>query len=205
MISLTERPIDPEAILAAVASHEAGAVVLFLGTTRELTHGRIQHGFEYLDAGKRDRPTSYYGPNSGVALALDALPKPRRVAIVGLGAGTLAAWGSPGDVFRFYEINPDVETIARKWFFFLNDSKARTEIVLGDARVQLERCPNRTQFIIVVSGRHTEQRDNLLADRLIHDAAVPSHGPLIALAVGSAHFLSGLNLGNSVAPLSRVP
>jgi len=109
------------------------------GRLRQLTHGRIQHGFEFLDNARRDRPTSYYGPSSGVALALEALPKPRRVAIVGLGAGTLAAWGRPGDTFRFYEINPAVEAIARKWFFFLKDSKAQTEVVLGDARVQLER------------------------------------------------------------------
>lgn len=109
------------------------------GRLRQLTHGRIQHGFEYLDDAKRDRPTSYYGPNSGVAIALEALPEPRRVAIVGLGAGTLAAWGRPGDSFRFYEINPAVEAIAQKWFFFLKDSKAQTEVVLGDARVQLER------------------------------------------------------------------
>jgi hypothetical protein len=109
------------------------------GRLRQLTHGRIQHGFEFLDNARRDRPTSYYGPSSGVALALEALPKPRRVAIVGLGAGTLAAWGRSGDTFRFYEINPAVEAIARKWFFFLKDSKAQTEVVLGDARVQLER------------------------------------------------------------------
>jgi len=109
------------------------------GRLRQLTHGRIQHGFEYLDDAKRDRPTSYYGPNSGVAIALEALPEPRRVAIVGLGAGTLAAWGRPGDSFRFYEINPAVEAIAQKWFFFLKDSKAQTQVVLGDARVQLER------------------------------------------------------------------
>ena len=109
------------------------------GRLRQLTHGRIQHGFEYLDDLKRDRPTSYYGSNSGVAVALEALSEPRRVAIVGLGAGTLAAWGRPGDTFRFYEINPAVEAIARKWFFFLKDSKAQTEVVLGDARVQLER------------------------------------------------------------------
>jgi spermidine synthase len=51
----------------------------------------------------------------------------------------LAAWGRPGDTFRFYEINPAVEAIAQKWFFFLKDSKAKTEVVLGDARVQLER------------------------------------------------------------------
>ena len=109
------------------------------GRLRQLTHGRIQHGFEYLDDAKRDRPTSYYGPNSGVVIALEALPEPRRVAIVGLGAGTLAAWGQPGDNFRFYEINPAVEAIAQKWFFFLKDSKAQTQVVLGDARVQLER------------------------------------------------------------------
>ena len=69
-----------------------------------------------------------------------ALDKPnRRIGVVGLGAGTLAAWGRPGDTFRFYEINPDVEQIARTWFSFLADSKAQTEVVLGDARVQLER------------------------------------------------------------------
>ena len=110
------------------------------GPFRELQHGRTRHGFEYLEAARRDWPTSYYGPNSGIATALNALDKPdRRIAVVGLGAGTLAAWGRAGDTFRFYEINPDVEQIARTWFSFLSDSKAHTEVVLGDARVQLER------------------------------------------------------------------
>jgi hypothetical protein len=106
---------------------------------RRLSHGRVQHGLQFLDADKRDRPTTYYGPHSGVALAIDAVPHPRRVAVVGLGAGTLAAWGRPGDTYRFYEIDPNVEAIARHWFTFLSDSKAQTEVVLGDARVQLER------------------------------------------------------------------
>jgi hypothetical protein len=110
------------------------------GPFRELQHGRTRHGFEYLQAARKDWPTSYYGPHSGIATALNALDKPgRRIAVVGLGAGTLAAWGRAGDVFRFYEINPDVEQIARTWFSFLSDSKAQTEVVLGDARVQLER------------------------------------------------------------------
>lgn len=108
------------------------------GLLRELSHGRVQHGFQYLDPDKRSWPTSYYGPHSGVALGIDALPHPRRVAVVGLGAGTLAAWGSEGDTYRFYEINPNVEPIARKWFTFLGDSKARTNVVLGDARIQME-------------------------------------------------------------------
>src|SRR6185295_18366690 len=96
-------------------------------------------GSQYLEQAWRDRPTSYYGPNSGVAMALNALPKgPRRIAVVGLGAGTMAAWGRPGDLIRFYEINPLVETIATTWFTFLPDSKAQTDVVLGDARIQME-------------------------------------------------------------------
>lgn len=109
------------------------------GTWRQLTHGRTRHGMQFLDRMKRLRATSYYGPHSGVALGITSLPKPRRVAVVGLGAGTLAAWGREGDTYRFYEINPDVAGIAREWFTYLSDSKAHTEIVLGDARVQLRR------------------------------------------------------------------
>ena len=53
--------------------------------------------------------------------------------MVGLGTGTIAAWGRPGDTVTFYEINPDVESIARQWFSYLSDSKAKTSVVLGDA------------------------------------------------------------------------
>jgi hypothetical protein len=110
------------------------------GPLRELRHGTIRHGFQYQNAPQRYWPTTYYGPHSGIATVLTALDRPdRKVAIIGLGAGTMAAWGRLGDTFRFYEINPDVEAMARTWFTFLKDSGARTEIVLGDARVQLER------------------------------------------------------------------
>jgi hypothetical protein len=109
------------------------------GPIRVLTHGRTIHGFQYLQEPGRAWPTAYYGPHSGIARAFNALPGPRRIAVIGLGAGTLAAWGRPGDTIRFYENNPDVQAIANTWFFYLKDSKARTEIVLGDARVQLER------------------------------------------------------------------
>ncbi|MBV9400319.1 MAG: fused MFS/spermidine synthase [Bryobacterales bacterium] len=110
------------------------------GPLRKLNHGSITHGFQYLDEPKRDWPTTYYGPHSGVGLALAALNAPARsIGVVGLGAGTLAAWGHPGDRFRFYEINPDVGEIANTSFTFLKDSKASIELVLGDGRVQLER------------------------------------------------------------------
>ena len=110
------------------------------GPLRALTHGRIKHGSQYLDPAWRDRPTSYYGPHSGVAMALNALPEsPRGIAVIGLGTGTMAAWGRPGDLIRFYEINPLVPAIATTWFTFLPNSKAKTEVVLGDARIQMER------------------------------------------------------------------
>lgn len=107
------------------------------GVFRELTHGRIDHGFQYQAAAFRDWPTSYYGPHSGVALALSAIPSPRRIAVVGLGTGTIALWGRPGDTVVFYEINPEVIGIANTWFSFLRDSRAHIETRLGDARVQL--------------------------------------------------------------------
>jgi hypothetical protein len=109
------------------------------GAVRDLTHGRILHGFQYQDAARRTWPTTYYGPHSGVGVVLKAMEKTnRRIAVIGLGTGTLAAYGRPGDTFRFYEINPDVDRIAHAWFSFLADSKAKTEVVLGDARIQLE-------------------------------------------------------------------
>jgi spermidine synthase len=69
--------------------------------------------------------------------------------MVGLGVGTLAAYGRPGDRFRFYEINPDVIRLAREQFTYLDDSQADVEHVLGDARLSLEREPEQ-QFDLLV-------------------------------------------------------
>jgi hypothetical protein len=60
------------------------------------------------------------------------------VGAIGLGAGTLAAYGKTSDYFRFYEINPQVVTVARTSFSYLQDSPARIEVVLGDARLSLQ-------------------------------------------------------------------
>jgi SAM-dependent methyltransferase len=110
---------------------------------RSLSHGTIIHGKQFLEPDRRDWPTSYYGLRSGVGLALlDARGHgPLRVGVVGLGAGTLAAYGRAGDVFRFYDINPDVVELARTEFTFLKDSAAKVAVALGDARLSLEREP----------------------------------------------------------------
>ena len=120
------------------------------GPLRMLTHSRTTHGFQYLNEEQRGWATTYYRPGSGVAVGLNALRQEhRRIAVIGLGTGTLAVWGRPGDTIRFYEINPNVETIARTEFSFLKDSEARIEVVLGDARVQLESEAGAFQAIVL--------------------------------------------------------
>jgi SAM-dependent methyltransferase len=118
---------------------------------RDLKHGTIQHGSQFLAPDRRDWPTTYYGELSGVGLAIKSAGAggPARIGVVGLGAGTLASYGRPGDVFRFYEINPQVVQLARSEFSFLQDSKARIEIAMGDARLTLER-EGAQQFDVLV-------------------------------------------------------
>jgi SAM-dependent methyltransferase len=136
------------------------------GPSRRLTHGLTVHGMQFLNPPQRTWPTTYYGPHSGVGIVLNALRGgPRRVAVIGLGAGTIAAWGRSGDTFRFYEINPDVFDIAHTWFSYLKDTKATIEPVLGDARVQLER---------ELASDHAGQFDVIAVDAFSSDA-IPMH------------------------------
>jgi SAM-dependent methyltransferase len=121
---------------------------------RMLSHGTIIHGKQFLEEDRRDWPTSYYGMTSGIGLAiLDARSRgPLRVGVVGLGAGTLAAYGRAGDLFRFYDINPKVVELAHSEFSFLEDSPARVEVVLGDARLSLEREPDQNFDILALDA-----------------------------------------------------
>ena len=109
---------------------------------RQLVHGTILHGKQYLQKDFKGRPTSYYTASSGVGRLIESLhPRkdPIKVGIIGLGAGTIATYGSKGDVYRFYDINPGVIAIAQRDFTFLEDSDATIELPLGDARLKLER------------------------------------------------------------------
>lgn len=118
---------------------------------RTLYNGRTLHGVEFLAADKLKFPTAYYGPDSGVGrVMLSRDRSARRVGLVGLGAGTLSAYGRPGDVFRFYEINPAVIDVASRYFRFLGTSEARTDIVQGDGRLALEReHPNSFDILVL--------------------------------------------------------
>ncbi len=109
--------------------------------TRTLTHGTINHGEQLLNPMRRDLPTTYYGPNTGIGIAIREKGKSAalRVGVIGLGTGTISAYGRSGDYYRFYEINPLVLHLARTEFTFLGDSKAKVEVAMGDARLSLER------------------------------------------------------------------
>jgi len=124
-----------------------------------LSHGHIRHGAQFRDddATVRDQPLIYYhrtGPIGQVFAALDERLAGRRLAMVGLGIGSLAAYGQQGQELTFYEIDPAVERIARddRYFTFLRDSSAKVNVVLGDARLALAREPDDRFALIVIDA-----------------------------------------------------
>lgn len=111
-----------------------------------LVHGAILHGEQYPSEKWRLLPTTYYTPTSGfgraVNLQRESSPKTnnrQRIGMIGLGVGTVAAYCREGDICRIYEINAEVERLARKHFTYLADSKGKVSVILGDARLSLER------------------------------------------------------------------
>ena len=120
---------------------------------RVMYHGGINHGGQLLDPGLRNQPTSYFAPTSGYGRTFASLPPgPLRVGIIGLGAGAIAAYSKKGDVFRFYEIDPQVAAVAVAEFTFLRDSPAQIDVVIGDGRLSLEREPGQGYDLLAVDA-----------------------------------------------------
>lgn len=124
-------------------------------TLRTLTNGVIQHGTQIFGTDQlRKIPTTYYAEDSGVGLAIRfcCLNHPRNIGVIGLGAGTIAAYGHPGDRIRFYDINPAVAPIAQNVFTYIRDSGAQVQIVEGDGRLSLENEPPQRFDVLVVDA-----------------------------------------------------
>ncbi len=123
------------------------------GEYRVLLHGTVLHGVQYVAPQSQERGLAYYSPRSGAGLALKQLgDSSAKVGIIGLGVGTLATYARPGDLFRFYEINPLVEDLARKEFFYLSNSQGKVEVVLGDGRISLEQEPDQNYDLLAVDA-----------------------------------------------------
>lgn len=122
-----------------------------------LYNGRIWHGFQYQDPARQLEPTTYYVEGTGAALAVTEHPKrlkgeSLKVGVIGLGTGSMAAHGKAGDKFYFYDIDPKIEDFAKKYFTYLKDSPAKPEVILGDARIMMERQEDQNYDVIVLDA-----------------------------------------------------
>jgi hypothetical protein len=138
-----------------------------------LMNSHTLHGMQNAEPAQRLEPTMYYGRQSGIGILLDHFPRPAtqsaiRMGIIGMGVGTLAAYGKPGDYIRFYELDPAVVNLSRgsrPVFSFMRFSKARAEVVVGDARVKMQEELERGQ---------AQNYDVLVVDAFSGDA-IPVH------------------------------
>jgi SAM-dependent methyltransferase len=121
---------------------------------RTMLHGQIIHGRQFMAADKALSPTTYYSSEGGAGKALlaKAGSGPLRVGVVGIGIGTLAAYGRAGDYYRLYDIDPLVIDVAKSHFSFLTQARAQTDIVIGDARLQLETEPPQQFDVLIVDA-----------------------------------------------------
>ena len=121
--------------------------------------GNVTHGQQFLSDDLRHVPTTYYARDSGIGetlqWAMDQKPS-LSVALIGLGAGTLANYARQADSYDFYEINPAAVQIAQKWFDNLSACKAGEQnILLGDARLRMEQLPKDKMYDVIVLDAFT--------------------------------------------------
>lgn len=172
--------------------------------THRLVHGTITHGEQYLHDPRRMQPTTYYGPSSGLGRAIFGTRRDpaasQTVGLIGLGVGTTLAYARTGDRYVVYELNPAVVDIARTDFSYLTDAAADVEVVLGDARLQLEREPARGFDVLAIDAFSS---DAIPIHLLTREAMVTwkrhmAPGGIIAFHISNRY----LDLGPVVAALA---
>ncbi len=127
------------------------------GDRHVLVHGTTVHGWQDRRPGHAREPQNYYhstGPVGDIFSAYGAHTTTDRIAVVGLGTGTLAAYGRRGQTLTFYEIDPAVVDIASdpRLFSYLRDSAADVDVVLGDGRLRLADAPDRSYDMILLDA-----------------------------------------------------
>jgi spermidine synthase len=138
---------------------------------RRLYHGRILHGSQFMPETLRRQVTSYYTAGSGIEVALNQHPsrlasQPIRIGVAGLGTGTVAGWAQRFDHLTFFEIDPLVVEMSSQYFTYIKDSTATVDIVMGDARLSLERQ---------VRSEQNQHSYDLLAMDAFSGDAIPVH------------------------------
>jgi hypothetical protein len=131
---------------------------------RKLFHGNTVHGMESLRPSERGEPLTYYCRSGPIGRLFRQVNEsdtpPRRVAVVGLGAGSLVSYARRGQDWTFYEIDPVVVEVAQNQFDFLKDSRKNVNveagIVLGDARVRLEQAEGQRYDVLVIDAFNSD-------------------------------------------------
>jgi hypothetical protein len=122
-----------------------------------LVHGGIVHGGQSLDPSRRHEPLMYFsrtGPIGQVFSAFSGTAAKQKVGVIGLGVGSLAAYGQAGQRWTFFEIDPAIEALARdsRYFTFLKDSPAAIDVQIGDARLSLEHVADSRYGVLIVDA-----------------------------------------------------
>lgn len=150
---------------------------------RNFIHGHIEHGGEFV-SGESKKYSSYYQPGSGVAVAIEVFREFQilngrdeglQVGVVGLGVGGMLAWSKANDQFTFFELDPAVERIARKYFRYLNQTPAKTEVIIGDGRIQLQRRGEAIRQKKATQAQMDAARFDLLFLDAFSSDAIPIH------------------------------
>lgn len=144
-----------------------------VGKTRNLLHGTTIHGVQSLEPSLRRTPLSYYGASSGAGQVLTQTEamfgRDARVGVVGLGGGTLACYGRPGQAWTFFEIDPVVWDYSRDGTFtFLRDCTPDAKVIIGDARLELAKLPKAGLDVLAVDAFSSDSIPlHLLTDEAI--------------------------------------
>ncbi len=153
VLPFQDRLFDKEGTVYVCRNHYGIYKIKQKQQKRILVNGTIMHGAQYTTEAKKKVPLAYYHENTPVGKVLKTdLFHFKRVAVVGLGAGTLAAYGAEGQMLDFFELDPDVLRISRKYFTYLDDSSAGITHHLGDARWSLLKMPAATYDTIIVDA-----------------------------------------------------
>jgi tetratricopeptide (TPR) repeat protein len=120
---------------------------------RNLTNGNTLHGGQYIIKDREMIPLMYYHYSTPMGLLLTSqLFKFNHIGMIGLGTGTLAAYGRPDNTIDFYELDPDVYNIATKYFTYLKNSAAKINFTFGDARITLKKAPGNYYDILLIDA-----------------------------------------------------
>lgn len=164
---------------------------------RYLTNGTTVHGKQSLTPGKELEATSYY-TKDGPLGEVFAMLKPRNIAAVGLGAGTIACYGTPENTITFFEINPQVRIVAEEYFTFLEKcgTGKRPGVVLGDARLSLARLKDEKYDLIILDAFSSDS----VPTHLLTREAIATYfdrlnaGGIVLFHISNRHFFLALPL-----------